>query len=117
MSTKDRAAQFAPFAALTGFDGVIAETGRLTASPAELDENEKAKINQVLLTLLEEQDARPKLTAVVYRPDQKKQGGSYERLTGYFKGFDPYTRSLLLTDGTQLPAEYLYYLEAESPYK
>lgn len=111
MPIKDRAAQFAPFAALTGFEGVIAETGRLTDSPAELDEDEKAKIDRVLQLLLEKQDTQPRLTAVVYRPDKRKQGGSYERITGAFKGFDPYTASLLLTDGTQLPVQALYDLE------
>ena len=84
MSMHDRAAQFSPFAALTGFDGVIAETGRMTNRKVELSESQMTLLNQKL-TLIDDviQDGyHPVVTVVYFVPDAKKEGGSYQEYTG-----------------------------------
>ena len=84
MSMYDRAAQFSPFAALTGFDGVIAETGRLTDRKIELSENEKVLLDQKL-TLIDDvihDNHHPEITLVYFVPDYLKEGGEYKKYTG-----------------------------------
>ena len=107
MSLMDRAAQFSPFAALTGYEAVIAETGRLTASKADLDETTIAAINEVLRTLEEHMEEQPEVTAVWFVPDALKSGGAYEKKTGIVKKLDRYEQYLLLADGTKIPFEAL----------
>ena len=90
MSMHDRAAQFSPFAALTGFDGVIAETGRMTDQKIELSESQMTLLNQKL-TLIDDviQDGyHPMITAVYFVPDAKKDGGSYQEYTGKVRQVD-----------------------------
>ena len=112
MSRSDRAAQFSAFAALTGFDGVIRETGRLTQDAICLDEEEKLAINAVLQQLTEEPDVQLRL--VWFRPDERKSGGAYLRHTGRLKRLDLYERVLRFTDGTQIPIDQLRKLEIVS---
>lgn len=84
MSMHDRAAQFSPFAALTGFDGVIAETGRMTDRKIELSESQKLLLDQKL-TLIDDviQDGyHPVVTVVYFVPDAQKEGGSYREFIG-----------------------------------
>ena len=107
MSLMDRAAQFSPFAALTGYEAVIAETGRLTASRAELDETTIAAINEVLRTVEEHLEEAPVVTAVWFVPDALKSGGAYEKKTGTVKKLDRYEKTLLFEDGTAVPFEAL----------
>lgn len=90
MSMHDRAAQFSPFAALTGFDGVIAETGRMTDRKTELSESQMTLLNQKL-NLIDDaiQDGyHPVVTAVYFVPDAKKDGGSYQEYTGKVRQVD-----------------------------
>ena len=97
MSMHDRAAQFSPFAALTGFDGVIAETGRMTEKKIELSDSEKLLLDQKL-TLIDDviQDGyHPMITAVYFVPDAKKDGGSYQEYTGKVRQLDPVERKLV----------------------
>ena len=97
MSMHDRAAQFAPFAALTGFDGVIAETGRMTEKKIELSDSEKLLLDQKL-TLIDDaiQDGdHPLVTAVYFVPDAKKEGGSYQEYTGKVRQVDAVERKLV----------------------
>ena len=97
MSMHDRAAQFSPFAALTGFDGVIAETGRMTDQKAELSESQMILLNQKL-TLIDDavQDGyHPMVTVVYFVPDAKKDGGSYQEYTGKMRQLDPVERKLV----------------------
>ncbi len=96
MSDYERAAQFAPFAALTGFDSAIDETGRLTEGKAELQEDEKSLINEKLLTLSPGRELR--LTYFV--PDVRKAGGAYIRKSGTLKKLDSLERCLRFTDGS-----------------
>ena len=108
MSNFDRAAQFAPFAALTGYDAVIAETARLTDTQVELDEGGKALLNEKLLLLQIELPERPAVAFKVFRPDSRKSGGAYETIRGHVKKIDPVTRSLVLTEGDVIPIDRIY---------
>ena len=113
MSNFDRAAQFSPFAALTGYDAVIAETGRLTDTQIELDEGGKALLDeklQVLRTHLEEQ---PAVRLTVFSPDCRKSGGAYEAVTGSVKKIDPVARVLVLTGGEVIPIDRIYGIECD----
>ena len=97
MSMHDRAAQFSPFAALTGFDGVIAETGRMTDQKVELSESQMSLLDQKL-TLIDDaiQDGyHPVVTVVYFVPDAKKEGGSYQEYTGKVRQVDPVERKLV----------------------
>ena len=97
MSPYDRAAQFSPFAALTGFDGVIAETGRLTDHKIELSENEKVLLDQKL-TLIDEAiraGQHPEITLLYFTPDARKTGGSYQEHTGSVRQIDPIERTIV----------------------
>ena len=99
----DRAAQFSPFAALTGYEAVITETARLTDRRIELDEDEKAAITQKLQAVLEHIRERPEITVTWFRPDGKKDGGAYVTAAGRVKRIDEYDRSILMMDGTRIP--------------
>ena len=90
MSAINRAAQFAPFAALSGHEAAIQETGRLTGYRKELDENEKALLNRTLCELAGCIETRPRITVTYFVPDWAKDGGSYETFTGRLKKIDAY---------------------------
>ena len=97
MSMHDRAAQFSPFAALTGFDGVIAETGRMADRKTELSESQMTLLNQKL-NLIDDtiQDGyHPMVTVVYFVPDAKKEGGSYQEYTGKVRQVDSAERKLV----------------------
>lgn len=100
MSRQDRAAQFAPFAALTGYEDVILEAGRLTDRRVELDEEAKAELD-ARLRLATELDAE--VTVTWFRPDGKKGGGSYVTATGHIKRLDELKRTLAMEDGSEVP--------------
>ena len=103
MSAYDRAAQFSPFAALTGFDAAIAETGRLTDRRIELDEGGKQLLDEQMHAVLEVIHTQPETEIVWFRYDERKAGGSYVTTTGHVKKIDVYTQKLLLTDGRAIP--------------
>lgn len=90
MSLYDRAAQFSPFAALTGFDGVIAETGRMTERKIELSEYERSLLDQQLIRIDEElrKGNPPEITVVYFVPDPRKAGGAYEEYIGRVRNID-----------------------------
>jgi len=111
MSNYDRAAQFSPFAALTGYDAVIAETGRLTDTQAELDEGGKALLDEKLQLLREHLAECPPVTLTVFCPDSRKAGGAYETITGAVKKIDPVSRQLVLTGGEVVPIDRIYGIE------
>lgn len=97
MSLYDRAAQFSPFAALTGFDGVIAETGRMTERKVELSENEKILLDQKL-TLIDDvihDGHHPEVTLVYFVPDALKDGGEYQEFTGAVRQIDTIERKVV----------------------
>jgi len=103
MSLLNRAAQFSPFAALTGYDDAVSETARLTQERVELDEQEKLQIGQVLYAILETIDQKPLVQAAFFVPDERKSGGSYQRACGRAVRVDEQEGLLILEDGTQIP--------------
>ena len=116
MSNFDRAAQFSPFAALTGYDAVIAETGRLTDTQIELDEGGKALLDEKLQTIREHLAQQPKVKLTVFCPDSRKSGGAYETVTGNVKKIDPVARILVLTGGEVISIDRIYGIECLANY-
>ena len=105
MSLYDRAAQFSPFAALTGYAGVIRETARLTDRKIELDETMLTALNERYRLLLSVLDTEPEVEITYFVPDERKSGGAYRTVSGVVKKADEFTRRLTLTDGTVIPIE------------
>ena len=103
MSAYDRAAQFSPFAALTGFDAAIAETGRLTDSRIELDEGGKQLLDEQMRALLDVIHTRPKVTITWFCYDERKAGGTYVVTSGIVKKIDRYSGKILMDDGSVIP--------------
>ena len=109
MDLKDRAAQFSPFAALTGYGDAVKETARQTEQRRELDEYEKAALDEQLRELeaqLQDIENRknqvaPKVTVTCFIPDEYKAGGAYRTFTGAVKKIDHYRRGIILQNGTQ----------------
>lgn len=103
MSLEDRAAQFAPFAALTGYDAVLAETARLTQNPVFLTEESLEELNRQLKLAAVKIDTQPEVTMTVFYEDARKEGGRFETVTGNLKKIDLYQGGLVLTDGREIP--------------
>ena len=114
MPIADRAAQFSPFAALTGHKAAIEETARVTDRRIELDEDAKEQLDRTLQLLLERIDEQPEITVTWFSPDKKKAGGQYHTATGKLKSIDTQESRLILTDGTQIPLEDLLEIRSES---
>ena len=101
MSRLNRAAQFAPFAALTGYDDLIRESERETDARTELDESSIEELNRKLVWLLR-QDDPPEASFTFFVPDSKKAGGAYETVAGRLLRYDPLSRSITLGGGETL---------------
>lgn len=115
MPLSDRAAQFSPFAALTGYEAVIAETGRLTQPQIELDESSVEVINSQLNCLLARLPQKPVATVVWFQPDPRKEGGSYLHKTGTVKKLDAIGQYLEFTDGTCIAFSQLLSVQLSTP--
>lgn len=113
MSLLDRAAQFSPFAALSGHDEAIKETERLTEEWIELDESRKEMLDERLQLMKEHLSGKPEITFTYFKPDEKKSGGAYLTVRGKVKKIDEYTHQILLEDGTALIIEHLFSMEGE----
>lgn len=103
MTNYDRAAQFAPFAALTGYDAAVAETARLTDSRIELTEDKKQLLDEKLHLLLDMADHPPAVRITRFIPDERKAGGSYETVTCKVASVDTYEGCVVLTDKRRIP--------------
>ena len=103
MTNYDRAAQFSPFAALTGFEAAIEETGRLTDTRVELDEMEKLQLNEVLCEIQRNLSSQPEVSVTYFVYDERKAGGAYVTVQGRVKKLDDHSRCILLTDGRGIP--------------
>lgn len=103
MSMVDRGAQFSPFAALTGYEEVIEETGRLTEADTDLTESAVAALDEVLRRIGERIALHPRVRLICFQPDERKEGGSVRTVTGQVKKLDLYTHSLILTDLQEIP--------------
>lgn len=107
MPLHDRAAQFSPFAALTGYDGIIAETGRLTERCVDLDESAISELNEQLRKVFAALDSHPTVTVTYFQPDARKDGGSYVTKTGAVKKMDTNEQYLVFNDSTEVAFEQL----------
>ena len=108
MEIYDRAAQFSPFAALTGYDAKIAETQRLTDSFIELDENRKSVLNERLQVLLEKQKEAPKVSITYFQPDKYKAGGKYVEYEGKIIKIDGYEGCVITEKEEKIKIEWIY---------
>ncbi len=113
MSRIDRAAQFSPFAALTGYGEVIREAARLTDRKIQPDEDCQAELNQKFQLLREQIAQHPWVTVTYFLPDHKKAGGRYVSLSGQVKKILDYEQMLVLTDGTEIPLPDIIDLESD----
>ena len=112
MPMTKRAAQFLPFAALSGFEGEIAEAARLTEAARSLGEDALAALDEQLTLLRQRLPDQPEITLTRFVPDEKKAGGHYETLTGQVRRLDEAGRALILTDGTKVDLEAIVELTA-----
>ncbi|HOX41731.1 MAG TPA: hypothetical protein PK263_06100 [bacterium] len=113
MSMIDRAAQFSPFAALTGYDAAIKETGRLTDEKIELDEEALSNLNMKFQILFEKLDEQPDIAITYFKPDETKSGGAYLTTTDKIKKIDEYERIITTANGTKIPMDDVISLESE----
>ena len=111
MSNYDRAAQFSPFAALTGYEAAVEETARLTDAKLEMTEDKKQMLDEKLRLLLDAADHPPAVRITYFIPDSRKDGGAYETVTGRIKSLDPYGGHIILTDKRTVPLADLWDIE------
>ena len=113
MPLAERAAQFAPFAALTGHGDAIRETARITDAYIRLDEDSRESLDGKLSILQEHMDRHPPITITFFRPDARKEGGAYESVSGTVRKVDTWKRKLVLADGREVPMEYIMDMDSE----
>ena len=111
MSLYDRAAQFSPFAALTGHHAAIAETGRLTDRRVELDEYEMTRVDAELQRLQELLPSRPTASITYFVPDERKNGGSYQTVTGEVKRIDAVNSMIQMANRQLIPIADVFSIE------
>ena len=115
MPLSDRAAQFMPFRALTGYEDAVHETARLTDEKVELTEDEKVLLDMRLQELADEITSQPKVALTYFQPDKKKAGGAYVTVTGRLKKIDDYEGALVLTDGERVIIEDIVDIQIPGP--
>ena len=113
MSLYNRAAQFAPFAALTGYDEAIKEKARLTEQRIELSDEFKNILNQKLQILNKNINSHPKVTITYFELDNKKSGGVYKTISGNIKRIDEYNKKLIFLDKNELRFNEIHDIEIE----
>ena len=113
MPMSDRAAQFAPFAALTGYGAAIKETGRLTDERIELDVEALSALDMKYQLLMEALDEAPEVTITYFQPDERKAGGKYVSAVGTVKKIDDFERRITMRDGTRIPMDDVLSIDGE----
>ena len=113
MPALDRAAQFSPFAALTGHDAAVKEAARLTDARHELDENRKNELDDRLQILRGQVALKPTVSITYFVSDTKKEGGAYHSVSGTIEKLDEIRHEIILGNGTVIPINTIY--EIDSP--
>lgn len=113
MSLEDRAAQFSPFAALTGHDAAIEETARLTDRKIELDEDAKARLNEKLQYIVENLGTDMEVVITYFVPDERKAGGEYVAKKGTVKKIDLYRNVVIMEDKEEIDIENIVEIDAQ----
>jgi len=113
MARRDRAAQFAPFSALTGYDDAIDETARLTDVKVELSEEMREELDRRQQLLLAHADRHPSVAVTYFLPDARKSGGSYRIVKGTLLAVDESERVLILENGHRIPIDMICDLDSE----
>ena len=108
MSMHDRAAQFSPFAALTGYDDAVEETARLTDKQAVLSEDEQNQLDEQLRLIADRIDEKPEAEVTYFLPDELKEGGKYMTVNGCVRRIDEYEKEIVFTDGVRIKLECIY---------
>ena len=114
MSMEARAAQFAPFAALSGYEDVVRETERLTDRRAVLGEDARAALDEALTELAALAPTQPQVTVRYFLPDARKEGGVYRTATGFLKRIDAAAGLLLLTNGARISLAEIRQIESDA---
>lgn len=110
MPLQDRAAQFSPFAALTGYEAALKETARLTDRFIELDEDRKQEIDRQLLYLQQHREEQLPVKITYFIPDARKEGGSYRTLEGYVRKIEETSRTIWIKD-REIPVDRIYRID------
>lgn len=113
MPLYNRAAQFSPFAALTGHDAAVKETARLTEEKQELSEDEMARLNEKLNIMVKNIGTEKMVTITYFVPDLRKSGGAYISCSGIVKRVDEYEHTIVLTDKTVIPIAQISRIQGE----
>lgn len=113
MSRENRAVQFSPFAALTGYNAEINETARLTDEKLELSEDRINDINTKLQIIMDNIDEYPEVTVEYFVPDEKKSGGSYIKIIGNIRRIDEHERILIMKDNHTVPIGDIYSIDGK----
>ena len=112
-SMMDRAARFAPFAAITGYEEMVLEEARVTEERIDLDEGALSLLNEKLNMIQEFLDEEPEIKITYFEPDKKKTGGAYVSITGVVKRIDEYEHLVIMTDGTKIRIDDIFGLESD----
>ncbi|TGE37005.1 hypothetical protein E4K67_18125 [Desulfosporosinus fructosivorans] len=113
MTTIDRAAQFSPFAALTGYDAAIKETARLTDERVKLDEYMKDALSDRLQIIADRIKEYSEIAITYFQPDAKKNCGTYVTAISTAKKIDKYERVVVMTDGTAIPIDEIISIDGQ----
>ena len=109
----ERAARFAPFAAITGYEEMVLEEARVTEERIELDEGTLAMLNEKLNIIHDSLDSEPVIQITYFEPDKKKSGGAYISVTGMVKRIDEYERLVIMSDGKKIRIDEIFGLEGK----
>ena len=112
-SMMDRAARFAPFAAITGYEEMVLEEARVTEEQIHLDEDAVALICEKINMIQEFIDEKTEIKITYFEPDKKKSGGAYITITGTPKRVDEFEQLLIMTDGKKIKFDSIYRLESD----
>ena len=113
MSKSNRAAQFSPFAALTGYEDAVQETARLTTDKITLSEDQIQIINSVLNEISQYLPDSPYVQITYFEPDKRKQGGSYQQISGTIKKIDDVYGMVIMKGNIRIPVHQIVHISIE----